>query len=188
MLAEKINAEFGSFDDFKSSFATAAAGVFGSGWAWLAVAKDGSVKIVSTPNQDNPLMDGKECCLPVQLLQSVLALDSACPILDRTYFMAFVRRYLCCPSVLSSSSNDNRSLQAMGSSQLWVLTCGSMLTTSSTRTADRSTSLHGGTSSTGRKVRRVPTSLSCKPPLMSLIPHTVSEYYETAASGKPIEF
>jgi Fe-Mn family superoxide dismutase len=57
-LGEKIDAAFGSYDEFKSKFSAAAAGVFGSGWAWLAVAKDGSVKIVTTPNQDNPLMDG----------------------------------------------------------------------------------------------------------------------------------
>jgi len=57
-LAAKIDAAFGSYDDFKTQFGTAAAGVFGSGWAWLAVAGDGSVKIVTTPNQDNPLMDG----------------------------------------------------------------------------------------------------------------------------------
>ena len=57
-LADKMKAAFGSYDDFKAQFAAAAAGVFGSGWAWLAVAKDGSVKIVTTPNQDNPLMDG----------------------------------------------------------------------------------------------------------------------------------
>jgi len=56
-LADKIDATFGSFDDFKAAWGTAAAGVFGSGWAWLAVAKDGSVKIVTSPNQDNPLMD-----------------------------------------------------------------------------------------------------------------------------------
>jgi len=57
-LADKIKDAFGSYDDFKASFSAAAAGVFGSGWAWLAVAKDGSVKIVTTPNQDNPLMEG----------------------------------------------------------------------------------------------------------------------------------
>ena len=56
-LAKKIDAAFGSYDEFKAKFAAASAGVFGSGWAWLAVAKDGSVSIVTTPNQDNPLMD-----------------------------------------------------------------------------------------------------------------------------------
>jgi len=58
VLAEKIDAAFGSFDEFKADFAAKAAGVFGSGWAWLAVGKDGAVSIVTTPNQDNPLMDG----------------------------------------------------------------------------------------------------------------------------------
>jgi len=58
VLAEKINAAFGSFDEFKTAFAAAAASVFGSGWAWLVVDKTGSVKIVTTPNQDNPLMNG----------------------------------------------------------------------------------------------------------------------------------
>merc|ERR1712167_265485 len=57
-LAAKMKDAFGSYDDFKAQFSAAAAGVFGSGWAWLAVAKDGSVEIVTTPNQDNPLMDG----------------------------------------------------------------------------------------------------------------------------------
>uniref|UniRef100_A0A7S3APP8 superoxide dismutase n=1 Tax=Haptolina ericina TaxID=156174 RepID=A0A7S3APP8_9EUKA len=58
VLAEKMDAAFGSYDEFKSQFSAAAAGVFGSGWAWLAVTSDGSVKIVTTPNQDNPLMEG----------------------------------------------------------------------------------------------------------------------------------
>ena len=57
-LADKMKAAFGSYDEFKTAFSAAAAGVFGSGWAWLAVAGDGSVKIVTTPNQDNPLMEG----------------------------------------------------------------------------------------------------------------------------------
>jgi superoxide dismutase, Fe-Mn family len=56
-LAEAINAAFGSFDAFKEAFAKAGVGRFGSGWAWL-VKKDGKLAIISTPNQDNPLMDG----------------------------------------------------------------------------------------------------------------------------------
>lgn len=57
-LAAAINSAFGSFDKFKEQFADAAAKRFGSGWAWLV--KDGSkVAITSTPNQDNPIMEGK---------------------------------------------------------------------------------------------------------------------------------
>lgn len=56
-LAAAIDAAFGSFDSFKEAFAKAGVGRFGSGWAWL-VKKDGKVAITSTPNQDNPLMDG----------------------------------------------------------------------------------------------------------------------------------
>jgi len=55
-LAEAINRFFGSFDAFKEEFTKAAISRFGSGWAWLV--KTGSeLKITSTPNQDNPLMD-----------------------------------------------------------------------------------------------------------------------------------
>jgi len=56
-LAEKINEAFGSFEAFKTKFSTAAATQFGSGWAWLCY-KDGKLDVCSTPNQDNPLMDG----------------------------------------------------------------------------------------------------------------------------------
>ncbi|MFM2178533.1 MAG: hypothetical protein RL015_2631 [Verrucomicrobiota bacterium] len=56
-LAAAIAAAFGSFDAFKEAFAKAGATRFGSGWAWLVV-KDGKVAVTSTPNQDNPLMDG----------------------------------------------------------------------------------------------------------------------------------
>ncbi len=58
-LADGINEAFGSFDEFKTKFAQAGIGRFGSGWAWLIV-KDGKLEISSTPNQDNPLMDVAE--------------------------------------------------------------------------------------------------------------------------------
>ncbi len=56
-LADAINAAFGSFDDFKTKFNTAATTRFGSGWAWLTKDASGKLAISSTPNQDNPLMD-----------------------------------------------------------------------------------------------------------------------------------
>ena len=55
-LAAAIDKTFGSFDTFKEQFAAAGATRFGSGWAWLIVA-GGVLKITSTPNQDNTLMD-----------------------------------------------------------------------------------------------------------------------------------
>lgn len=57
-LAEKLTAAFGSVDAFKEQFEATATGQFGSGWAWL-VDHDGELEIVGTPNQDNPLTDGK---------------------------------------------------------------------------------------------------------------------------------
>jgi len=60
-LAAAINAEFGSFEEFKKNFSDAAATRFGSGWAWLCVKSDGGLCVCSTPNQDNPVMDIAEC-------------------------------------------------------------------------------------------------------------------------------
>lgn len=55
-LADAINNDLGGFDAFKESFSKAAATRFGSGWAWLCV-ENGKLKVCSTANQDNPLMD-----------------------------------------------------------------------------------------------------------------------------------
>lgn len=66
-LADAINQAFGSFDNFKTQFQAAGAGRFGSGWAWLLVAPDGTLSISSTANQDNPIMEGKKAILGVDV-------------------------------------------------------------------------------------------------------------------------
>lgn len=58
-LKAAIEQKFGSMDAFKEEFGKAATTRFGSGWAWLVAAPDGSVSVTSTPNQDTPLMEGK---------------------------------------------------------------------------------------------------------------------------------
>lgn len=60
-LATAIDNAFGSFEEFKSAFAKAAATQFGSGWAWLCVQANGSVEVCTSANQDNPLMPGIGC-------------------------------------------------------------------------------------------------------------------------------
>lgn len=55
-IADALNKNFGSFEDFKKQFSDAAATRFGSGWAWL-VKQDDKLVVTSTPNQDNPMMD-----------------------------------------------------------------------------------------------------------------------------------
>jgi len=65
-LGDAINSSFGSFDDFKAQFKDAGIKRFGSGWAWLI--KDGSnLAIASTPNQDNPISEGKTAILGVDV-------------------------------------------------------------------------------------------------------------------------
>jgi Fe-Mn family superoxide dismutase len=55
-LADDIKTTFGSFDAFKEKLEAAGVGRFGSGWAWLIVNRDGKLEVVSTANQDNPIM------------------------------------------------------------------------------------------------------------------------------------
>ncbi len=82
-LAEAINKTFGSFDSFKSQFSDAAAKRFGSGWAWLILDKTAAqptLKIISTANQDNPLMDVSEV-----KGQPILALD----VWEHAYYLHY---------------------------------------------------------------------------------------------------
>jgi Fe-Mn family superoxide dismutase len=58
-LADAINAKFGGLDGLKDAVNKAGAGRFGSGWSWVVANKDGSLDVMSTPNQDSPLMEGK---------------------------------------------------------------------------------------------------------------------------------
>lgn len=67
-LMDSIKRDFGSFDNFRDEFAKAAAGRFGSGWAWLCLDNNDKLSICSTPNQDNPLMDVAECSAKKLLL------------------------------------------------------------------------------------------------------------------------
>jgi Fe-Mn family superoxide dismutase len=58
-----ITKAWGDFAKFRDAFKAAGTGRFGSGWAWLVAGRDGALTIESTPNQDNPLMEGKHAIL-----------------------------------------------------------------------------------------------------------------------------
>ena len=58
-LAAAIDAAFGSFEDFRKQLAAAAVGRFGSGWAWLTAGEGGALEVLSTANQDTPVVEGK---------------------------------------------------------------------------------------------------------------------------------
>ena len=66
-LANAIDSTFGSFENFKAEFSTAAGTRFGSGWAWLGI-NSGELKISSSANQDNPVMDDQCGCTPILCL------------------------------------------------------------------------------------------------------------------------
>ncbi|HNV02066.1 MAG TPA: superoxide dismutase [Vicinamibacterales bacterium] len=77
-LADAIKAAFGSFEAFKGEFKKAALGRFGSGWAWL-VNTGGKLTIESTPNQDNPIMEGR---------QTVMGID----VWEHAYYLKYQNR------------------------------------------------------------------------------------------------
>ena len=66
-LASAISSAFGSFADLKAKINDAGVKRFGSGWSWLVMGKDGKLQVISTANQDSPLMDGQTPILGVDV-------------------------------------------------------------------------------------------------------------------------
>ena len=73
-LAAKIEQDFGSFEKFKEEFSTAAATQFGSGWAWL-VDDGGTLKVMKTPNAENPLAHGNKALLTIDVWEHAYYID-----------------------------------------------------------------------------------------------------------------
>lgn len=78
-LASAINSTFGGFEPFKEKVNAAGAARFGSGWAWLVVNKEGKLEVISTANQDNPLMEG---------LKPVIGVD----VWEHAYYLKYQNR------------------------------------------------------------------------------------------------
>jgi Fe-Mn family superoxide dismutase len=74
-LQELINRDFGSFNEFKEKFTNAATTLFGSGWTWLSVDKDGKLVIEQRSNADNPLRDGLKPILTCDMWEHAFYLD-----------------------------------------------------------------------------------------------------------------
>jgi Fe-Mn family superoxide dismutase len=74
-IATAIDKSFGSFADFKDKFSKAAAGQFGSGWAWLVKTSDGGLAIETTPNAETPFATGKTCVLTLDVWEHAYYID-----------------------------------------------------------------------------------------------------------------
>lgn len=74
-VAQAIDSELGGFDSFKDQFSNAAATRFGSGWAWLSVDGNGKLVVESTPNQDNPYMEGRTPILGIDVWEHAYYLN-----------------------------------------------------------------------------------------------------------------
>jgi Fe-Mn family superoxide dismutase len=74
-IKDAIDKSFGSFADFKTKFSDAAAAVFGSGWAWLVKAGDGSLAIETTSNAETPMAVGKTCLLTIDVWEHAYYID-----------------------------------------------------------------------------------------------------------------
>lgn len=75
ILASKIEKDFGSYDEFVKAFKQAGATQFGSGWAWLILDKDGTLKVTKTPNADLPLAHGQKALLTCDVWEHAYYLD-----------------------------------------------------------------------------------------------------------------